>query len=416
MHSTRAAHVYWVYDGALSFISALRFTVLAVYYIQAVGMTPLQLVLVGTVLEGAVLLFEIPTGVVADTYGRRISVIVGTFIIGAAFILEGSLPLAAVVLLAEAIRGLGETFLSGATDAWLADEVGEENLAPVYLRAGQIGRVCSLAGIGASVALASLSLSLPIIISGGVNLLVGIYLLVRMPENGFKPAPRGPAAQPWRELTATLHSGVSLVRARPLLLMLLGVNLVGGAASEGFDRLWEAHILTTLGLPALGVLQPVVWFGILNAGAMVFTLATSQLLLGRFERASRSQPALILILGVSNLLAAGLTLGFALAGSFWAGVGFWLLRGAVMAVYYPLYSTWLAQNIDSQVRATVISITSQTNALGQVAGGPLVGAVGTHISLRAALSLAALLLAPASAVYAAARRKPEPAPLAEAAE
>jgi hypothetical protein len=60
-----------------------------------------------------------------------------------------------------------------------------------------------------------------------------------------------------------------------------------------------------------------------------------------------------------------------------------------MAIYNPLYSTWLARNIDPQVRATVISITSQSNALGQVAGGPWVGALAESRSLRAALSVAA---------------------------
>ena len=65
----------------------------------------------------AILLCEVPTGVIADTYSRRLSVIIGVLIMGGAFVLEGLAPLVAAVLLAEVIAGVGETFLSGATDA-----------------------------------------------------------------------------------------------------------------------------------------------------------------------------------------------------------------------------------------------------------------------------------------------------------
>jgi hypothetical protein len=67
-------------------------TIASVYRIQTVGLNPLQLVLVGTALELAVLIFEVPTNVFADTYGRRRSVIVGFFLIGAGFSFEGALP------------------------------------------------------------------------------------------------------------------------------------------------------------------------------------------------------------------------------------------------------------------------------------------------------------------------------------
>ncbi len=75
----------------------------SVYRIQTVGLNPLQLVLVGTALELAVLLFELPTGVLADTYGRRRSVILGFLLIGAGFSLEGSLPTFSTVLAAQLV-------------------------------------------------------------------------------------------------------------------------------------------------------------------------------------------------------------------------------------------------------------------------------------------------------------------------
>ncbi|MDP6509107.1 MAG: hypothetical protein QF719_08735 [Chloroflexota bacterium] len=65
---------------------------------EIVGLDPLQLVLVGTVLEATVFIFEVPTGILADVYNRRLSVIVGVALIGADFTLEGAVPRFATVL------------------------------------------------------------------------------------------------------------------------------------------------------------------------------------------------------------------------------------------------------------------------------------------------------------------------------
>jgi predicted MFS family arabinose efflux permease len=66
----------------------------------------------------------------------------------------------------------------------------------------------------------------------------------------------------------------------------------------------------------------------------------------------------------------------------------------------PLYRTWLIQQTSPRTRATVLSIASQANALGETAGGPVIGLVGTLFSLRAALALAGVLLMPVAALYA----------------
>ena len=87
-----AYRVYLILEGAAALIYSVIFTVSMVYQVSVARLNPLQLVLVGTVLEATVFLFEVPTGVVADVYSRRLSVILGYFIIGLGFILEGSLP------------------------------------------------------------------------------------------------------------------------------------------------------------------------------------------------------------------------------------------------------------------------------------------------------------------------------------
>ncbi|MDZ7708358.1 MAG: hypothetical protein U5J97_10815 [Trueperaceae bacterium] len=102
-----ASTVYLVHAAVTAFAFAVMATLSSVYRFQVVGLTPLQLVLVGTVLEGTVLLAELPTGILADTVSRRLSLLVGTMLIGVGFVLEGLVPMLAAVLLAQVIWGSG---------------------------------------------------------------------------------------------------------------------------------------------------------------------------------------------------------------------------------------------------------------------------------------------------------------------
>jgi len=381
---------------------ATGWTVAAVYFVREVGMGPLELVLAGTALEVAYFLFEVPTAVVADSYSRRASVVVAQVLMGAAFVLTGAYAEVWVVLAAAALMGFGWTFKSGAEDAWLADEVGPERMARSFQRGAQVARALSLVGIGLAVGLALVDLRLPIVVGGVLFLALALVLALVMPETGFRPAPRGELSRA-RALARTARDGGRLVRARPILLLIVGITFFGGMWSEGVDRLWEAHLLVDIGVPGLGSLDPILWFGVLNAGALLLALAVAQPLVPRFERAGRQAMARILLVLDSLLIAA--TLAFALAGSFLLAVAaFWALDVA-RSLSYPVWSTWLNANVDdSRVRATVISITNLGDSAGEWGGGPALGAVGSAFGMRAALSVGALVLAPALWLYGRAIR------------
>jgi DHA3 family tetracycline resistance protein-like MFS transporter len=398
-HTASATLVYLVLSAAMSFVSSLVLTVLAVYYVTVVGMNALQLVLAGTVFECAILLCEVPTGVVADTYGRRLSVIVGTFILAAGLLLQGALPLLAAVLLAEVIAGVGETFLSGATDAWLADEVGEAEVGRIYLRAAQIGRVVRIAGIVAGAGLGSLWLGLPLLVGGAIYLGLGVFLALRMPEHNFVPTARSERLS-WRASLDTFHAGVRVVRDSSVLLALLAVSLVAGAAGEGFDKLWEAHLLLDFAFPSLGGLQPVVWFGVINIGTTLATLGVAALFSRQLTALSRDARKTARVLLGLNLVLVASTIAFALAGSFALAFGALMARAIVSSLGEPLYRAWLVQLTSPRTRATLLSINSQAGALGETACGPAFGALGTLFSLRVALLAAGVLLAPVAALYA----------------
>src|SRR5262249_45290039 len=92
MRKRNAYPIYLIVSGGVQLANTLIFTVLAVYYVTIVKMNPLQLVLVGTVLEATIFLCEVPTGVVADIFSRRSSIVAGMFVLGAAYLLEGAVP------------------------------------------------------------------------------------------------------------------------------------------------------------------------------------------------------------------------------------------------------------------------------------------------------------------------------------
>jgi DHA3 family tetracycline resistance protein-like MFS transporter len=115
----RAYLVYIGQEAAGSFWFMMVITASGLFMIQNAHLDALQLVLVGTTLELSAFLFEVPTGVLADTVSRRLSVIIGTALIGVGLLVWGAWPLFATILVGQVLWGIGATFTSGATQAWI---------------------------------------------------------------------------------------------------------------------------------------------------------------------------------------------------------------------------------------------------------------------------------------------------------
>ncbi len=359
-------------------------------------LTPLQLVLVGTTLEAAIFIFEIPTGVVADVFSRRLSIVIGWLLIGSGFIVEGSFPFFAPILLAQVLWGLGYTFTSGATEAWITDEIGESRAGKAFLRANQIGLLSALLGIFAGMGLGSVQVNLPVQLGGVGLLLVGVVLIFMMPETRFSPVDTHEMGT-WKNMVDTFLQGLSLVRNRPQLRHILGIGFVYGLYSEGFDRLWTKHILDSFEMPAFVDFQPIVWIGMINGVGMLLAaslteIARRKIITDQFSSVAKALFLLTLLLAISLL-------GFALGQSFWlVMVMVWLINIA-REIIGPVYTAWVNQRLDSKVRATVLSMSGQVDAIGQILGGPGVGMIGKLVSVRAALLASGIILSPALALY-----------------
>jgi DHA3 family tetracycline resistance protein-like MFS transporter len=378
------------------FFSMLAVTNL-VYQVQVAHLDPLRLLLVGSVLELTCLFFQVPTGLIADAFSRRWAVSVGCVLVGAGFILEGSIPQFTSILVAQVIWGIGATLSSGAEDAWITDEVGEEAAGPLFLRASQVGEATSLVGIVVGVGLASIRLNLPILLGGALLVVLGVYLFFAMTEAGYsavRAEPRGSLAS----MASGARSSIMSLRTRPLILTILAITVVLGLSSEGVDRLYQVHFLRDIGLPSLAGLSPVYWFGLISGGASLIGIAATWVVRRRLDLENHSHVGRLLF--VFTAVRALTLAGFALAANLYVAIALLWVASVMRQVFSPVQRAWLNQSLDPANRATLFSVDGQADALGQIAGGPIIGVIASGISIRAALVSSAALLTLALPLFA----------------
>ena len=392
-----------VYYGLEILLSMPTFIVVAVYLVRDLHLSPLQLVLMGTAMEATVFLFEVPTGVVADTYGRRLSLIIGFLGMGTAWLLVGVVSSAWLVIGLWAFWGLAYTFTSGAYEAWITDEVGVDRVAPVFLRGARLSYLGAILGLVILVALGTQSVRAAVVAGGAIEIACALGCIFLMPETGFHRRSAADRQSPLTELGTTARTAARFVRAAPLLILIIGISIFEGASSEAFDRLKEAHFLRDVGLPSIGHFPAVVWFGAFAVVAMLFGFFILGVLQKRFEHSGTEQVATFLLLFTALLVLSQLL--FALTKSPVIAIGAVLAVILVRQVGSPLWMIWVNKQVtDSSVRATVISMTGQGDAIGQAAVGPVLGVVANAYGIGSGLAVGALLLLPALGLYARALR------------
>jgi DHA3 family tetracycline resistance protein-like MFS transporter len=400
-----ATRVYLIINALRAVAHTLYVTVFILFQIQVLQLDALQLVLVGTALEVGAFFFEIPTGIIADVYSRRLSVILGSFTTGIAFLIVVAVPNFGGMLLGNVIWGIGFTFFSGALQAWLVDEIGIERASQSFLRGSQVSNVAHLVAIPLAIVVGSQWLALPILIAGVVALALGVLLIAVMPETGFQPLPREDR-QLWRAFGRTLREGWGVVRGSQALTALMLVGVIWGASSEGFDRLSAKYLYDTFGIPPLPVPYPeVVWFGARDMVLAVIGIGAAELIRRRIEGAPQARTVWLLV-GFTGGIVGGLYL-YTFTPSFWWAMLVFMLIRTLRDIAIPVFDVWANRNIPSNVRATVLSMYGQSDAVGQLAGGPAVGVAG-NASIRLAILISATILTPALPLLIQASQHPEP--------
>jgi len=387
-----ATRVYLFMEIAGTVAVCMVFVTNSLYEVTVAGLTALQLVLIGTTLELSTFLFEVPTGIVADVYSRRLSIIIGYILTGLGFLIEGFFPAFLPIVLAQVVWGLGYTFGSGAKQAWITDEVGEENANKLFLRAARLGMFAYLFGLGVTILIGANNAAIPIRVGAIGEILIGLTLILIMPETGFHPTPKEDR-NTWQHMWHVFKQGLGAVRSQPRLVNLVFIALFYGLYSEGFDRLGVKLLLDNFQLPALFGNNQLAFFVTLEViGALVYMFVI------RFveKRLDTSSPAAIgramfLVTGSITLALLGFALSPILALAIVSMLAVNILRG----ISGPLQSAWINQKLDSRVRATIHSMFGQVDAIGQITSGPAVGLIASALSVKLAVAISGLLLSPA---------------------
>lgn len=391
-----AYKTYLLFSAITAMCFSLVTTVMIVYHIEIVHLNPLQLILVGTTLELACFIFEIPTGIVADVYSRKLSIVIGGVLTGVGLILEGSISSFIFVLVAQIVWGLGSTFISGSLEAWIAEEEKNKDLDEIYIKGAQAGQIGAFIGIVLSTVIANFSVRLPIIVSGVLFIILALFLWLYMPENNFKPSVPGDL-NTFKKMVYTFKSGLKFVKSKSIIMILLAVTLFYGLSSEGYDRLSNAHFLQDTTLPKLGNLSSVTWFGIFGILGMILSFIVMHFMAKNLKNEDNRKNGKLLL--CINILYISSMLIFALTRNFSLMLIAYLATNTFRIINEPIFSAWLNGHIDDNSRATVLSINGQMNSLGQILGGPIIGIIATNISVSIGIVCTSLLVAPVLVLY-----------------
>lgn len=413
-------------SAPLSVLVALAQTTSIVYYVTSGHLNPLELVTLGTSVELSYFVMQLPTGVLADLVSRRLCVVLGIVLLGLGLAEQGLSPAFGNLLAGQFVIGLGAALQEGAIDAWIAGELDEERMTPIYLRATQLGLAGGIAGSILSALLASASLRLPLLVGGSAVVLVGLFLGFAMPEHqtpdrvarAAQSEPGSVETDPLEQsivgivrvsrqgFTQQLRESKTAIVAVPGFVLLLGMLFFSGLWSESFDRLWGDYLLKDFHLPVVFGVEPAGWFSAISIMVSLLGLASTQLAKRWTEDADgRTTGRTLLVL--TTLVCIGV---FVMAGAHGIAlaIGAYLFVQALRPVSYPLVTGWIVGRVHPGVRATVLSARDMLDSGGQIAGGPLVGWIGVLTTIRTALLAGALALLPALALLAAATARMRP--------
>jgi len=367
---------------------------LFVRLVTEVDLSPLQLVLLGTVFELTILVSEIPTGIVADIYSRRLSVILTFLIGGVAMFMSALVSPYWLLVISQMLVGFASTFETGAETAWITDELGSaEEAEHLILRRGQYQLFAGVVGvIGFSLLAWGTTLSTALAATGVTYVLWGLVLLAVMPENNFTRT----EGEGWAEFAGMLRGGFAETRGVAALRILVTVIFIGGLAKEAIDRL-DVKRLVDVGLPE--DTNEAVIIGVIVAAKML--LAIGFVKVARTRARGRSVvPAMTMLLvgiGVGVLVLAHVDL-LAIAA---LGLMF---QGGFHFATEPLVTTWTNTFASSKARATIHSFVGQAEAFGEIIGGIVLGTVAEVFTVPTAMTISAVLFFLAAGLAITTRR------------
>ena len=316
------------------------------------------------------MIFEIPTGVVADLRGRRASYLLGviTLILSTLlylFIWYRSAPFWAWAL-SSMLLGLGFTFFSGAMEAWLVDALAhsgyKEQLESVLAKGEIVEGAAMLTGsVAGGIIAQATNLGVPYLIRAALLVLNFVFAFLLMRDLGFKPAAeKNPIKEVKIIIAGSIRHGL---RNPPIRWIMLAAPFTGGVTIYAFYAM-QPYLLQLWGnQKAYGVagLAAAIVAGAQIAGGLLVPY------LGRIF--GRRTTVLLTCEVISVLVLA--VVGF--VPNFWVALTLLILWGLMFSATMPVRQTYLNGLIPSEQRATVLSFDSLFSSSGGVVFQPLLG-------------------------------------------
>ncbi|HEY8589648.1 MAG TPA: MFS transporter [Naasia sp.] len=368
------------------------------------GLTNLEAFAANAFFTAGMVIFEIPTGVIADTVGRRASYLLGTLTLAVSTVLYWlmwiwSAPFWAWAI-ASVLLGLGFTFFSGAVEAWLVDALRasgyEGDLEPVFGKGLVISGVAMLAGsvIGGVVAQAT-DLGVPFLLRAAVLVAMFVLAFALMRDLGFTPdKSERPGAAVRTLFRSSLEHGLG---NRPVRYIMLASPFSAGVGIYVFYAL-QPYLLELWGDEGAYSI----------AGLAAAIVAGSQIaggFLAPVVRRMFAKRTSVLLLSTVGSVVLLLALGF--TTSFWVALLFLTAWGVLSSVDNPVRSAYLNDLIPSKQRATVLSFDSLMGNVGGVIIQPALGRTadlgGYPLSLAVSGAISAVAL---PFIYLSRRQRP----------
>ncbi len=407
--SRRVIGVYVTLTGLFTLAASLIWAISTVFLIRDGGLSLFEVMLVNAIFTAAQMLFEIPTGVVADTIGRKASVLLsmGTLALSTAlYVGTPTLGLGfAGFAAASIILGLGFTFQTGAVDAWLVDALDSTGFTSpkerVFARGQMAAGVGMLSGSLLGGLLGQYDLALPFVVRAVLIGVCFVVVAVFVHDAGFERRPLRFRTIS-REARAIFDAGVTYGWRSRVVRPLLWTSALGGVFYMYGFYAWQPYVLGLLGDPNA------VW--VLGVAQALFSAVgiASNSLVGRImgEGENRRDPARVLqatawadaavVLGIAAVGLVALNPGWVPAG---AAILLWLAFGAVFGISRPVRMSYLNEHIPSAQRATVLSLDAFFGDMGGTAGQPALGWVSDARSIPVAWLIGAGFVALTAPLY-----------------
>jgi len=403
--SRRTIAGYYTLAGLYTLSAAAIWGVNTLFLLDA-GLSFFEVFVANAAYSLGTVLFEVPTGVVADTLGRRVSFLSSVSVLAASTLVYVSLAEmdagVAAFAAASVLMALGFTFYSGAMEAWLVDALAASNyeglLDRVFARGQQVSSAAMLVGTIGGGLLGQVDLSLPYLARSALLVAVFVVAFVVMHDVGFTPR-RVAARELPGAIAANARAGVAFGWAqRSIRLLMLAACLETGFFMWAFYAS-QPYLLDLLESDAVWVA------GLVTAGIACSTIAGNQLVQIASRYCGRRTT---LLLGAAAIqTVAAVVLG--LSESFWVALPALFVLTAGTGVVGPVRQAYLHQLIPSEQRATVVSFDSMVSGAGGVGGQLGLGAIGEARSVGAAFVVGGVAAAGAVPLFAAVRRIGGPA-------